>query len=613
MTSRNVLFAVPALLVVGAAIVVAVARSTPTPAPAAVVAPAVPVDDQPAVVPLPANVTVRFAQQPPAGSGETDHTMFGGTLARNMVNLKDKVTKYPKEAPDWPNATEEEKKKWLDAWVIWKADLGSRAYGGPTIAGGKIVVGTNNENPRNPRDTQKGADGVVEKLDKGVLMCFDEKTGKFLWQHVNDKLPNLNVTDWPKEGLCSTPTVEGDRVYYVSNRCTITCADANGRANGVQGIKTKYTDATDADIIWEYDMIKNQDVFPHNMSAGCPLIVGDLLFTVTANGVDESHINLPSPLAPSFVALDKKTGKLVWKSNLPGKNIMHGQWSNPCYGEINGVKQVIFPGGDGWLRGFVPETGELLWSFDCNPKDTVYELGGTGNRNDFIGTPVIYDNKVYIGVGQDPEHSTGIANFYCFSPTKKGDISKFLETKEKVKDEDGKEKEKIGEKPNPNSCEVWRYGWTETRKWAPRDFKFGRTMSTACIVDDILYISELHGHIHCLDCKTGELFWQYDTKASIWGSPYFVDGKIFLATDSGDMWIFKHDKKPKKIDGVEAAKDAPDMKAARAIQKAKKAEVEKEYVLAKVEFPAAIRSTPIVANGVLFVMTENTLFAIKTK
>jgi hypothetical protein len=92
-----------------------------------------------------------------------------------------------------------------------------------------------------------------------------------------------------------------------------------------------------------------------------------------------------------------------------------------------------------------------------------------------------------------------------------------------------------------------------------------------------------------------------------------VDGKVFLATDGGDLWVFKHDKAPKKIDGVEAAKGAADMKAARAIQKAKRAETEKEYVIAKVEFPSAIRSTPVVANGVLYVMTETTLFALKTK
>ena len=592
MTSRNAILCGAGLLACAAGLAVALSDTAPPGAPTLTAAEPVKADP------------------PAAGSAASDHSMFGGTPSRNMVNLTDKLAKYPKQAPDWQNASEEEKKKWMDEWVVWKADLGSRSYAGPIVAGGKVFVGTNNERPRNTRDTRKGADGEVEKLDRGILMCFDEKTGKFLWQAVHDKLPNGNVTDWPKEGLCSTPTVEGNRIYYVSNRCTIVCADVDGFANGNDGIQTeKYKDKTDVDIIWEYDLIKAQDVFPHNMSSGCPLIVGDIIYTVTANGVDESHINLPSPQAPSFVALDKKTGKLLWKSNLPGKNIMHGQWSNPAYAEVGGVKQVVFPGGDGWMYGFVPETGELLWKFDCNPKDTVYELGGTGNRNDFIGTPVIYDNKVYIGVGQDPEHSTGIANFYCFAPTKKGDISKFLETKEK----DKAGKEKVGERPNPNSCEVWRYGWDETRKFAPRDFKFGRTMSTACVVDDIVYISELHGYLHCLDAKTGEAYWQFDTKAEIWGSAYYADGKVFLATSAGDLWIFRHEKKPKKIDGVEAATGAPDMKAARAIQKAKRGEVEKEYLLAKLEFPSAIRSTPVVANGVLYVMTENALFAIKTK
>src|SRR5262249_7888861 len=146
---------------------------------------------------------------------------------------------------------------------------------------------TNNERPRNARDTKKNADGDVEPIDKGILMVFEEKTGKFLWQAVHDKLPNGNVTDWPKEGLCSTPLVEGNPGYYVNNRCTVVCADVDGFANGNDGIQTeKYTTATDVDIIWEYDMIGKEDVFPHNMSAGCPLIVGDVLYTVTANGVD---------------------------------------------------------------------------------------------------------------------------------------------------------------------------------------------------------------------------------------------------------------------------------------------------------------------------------------
>ncbi len=64
-------------------------------------------------------------------------------------------------------------------------------------------------------------------------------------------------------------------------------------------------------------MIGELDVFPHNLAAGSPLIVGDLLFIVTANGVDEGHINIPAPHAPSFIAVDKKTGKLLWEDNSP--------------------------------------------------------------------------------------------------------------------------------------------------------------------------------------------------------------------------------------------------------------------------------------------------------
>ena len=542
----------------------------------------------------PVVATVATAQ-PAAAPASEEHTMFGGTISRNMVNLKSTGV------PDKFEATPE-------GGLIWKLDLGAESYGGPIIGGGKVFVGTNNERPRNKRDT-KTVMGEVEPVDKGILMCFEEKTDKFLSQAVFDKLEAGIVNDYKRMGICATPTLEGDKIYFVTNRCTVVCADVNGFADGNQGIQTeKYKSPTDADIIWEYDMRKELNVFPHNSSVCCPLIIGDVIYIVTANGVDEGHFNIPSPEAPSFIALNKTTGKLIWKQSYPGKNIMHGQWSNPTYAEINGVKQIIFPGGDGWLYGLEPMTGEIIWKFDCNPKDGVYELGGQGTKNDFIATPVVYDNKVYIAVGQDPEHTDGIGRLWCIAPTKKGDISDELVAGEK-KDADGKTV--VYGKPNPNSCKVWMYGGDEKRPNSVRDFKFGRTMATACIVDDILYLGELPGFVHCFNAKTGEHYWQYDTKAAMWGSCYYVDGKVMIGNDASELYVFKHVKNPPKIDYLD--RPAKDAKEARKNRSDVAKEIAEKFILSKIEVDAPVRSTPVVANGVLYILSEKSLYAIKTK
>jgi len=320
----------------------------------------------------------------------TEWTMYGGTTHRNMINTVDRGT--PSAWSDDPDTRFN---------IIWKGVLGSRTYTCPVVVGGRVFVGANNENPRNRRDLREVPNELPEPVDKGILMCFGAKNGEFLWQAVHDKLASGLVNDWPREGLPCTPTVDSGRVYYVSNRGEVVCADFNGFLDGRNDGATDemYTDKTDADFIWRFDMPKELKVFPHNMSHCSPLIVGDRLFVCTSNGVDEGHINIPAPEAPSFIALDKNTGKLLWKSNLPGKNIMHGQWASPAYGVIQNVPQVIFPAGDGWLYAFKPESGELLWKFDANPKDAKYNLGGQGTRSDFIGAPVIYKERVFIGVG----------------------------------------------------------------------------------------------------------------------------------------------------------------------------------------------------------------------
>ncbi len=450
--------------------------------------------------------------------------MYGGTPSRNMVSRE---TGLPAK---WDLESGKN--------VKWIQPLGSQSYGGPVAGGEYIFVGTNNEGKRNPK--------LVG--DRGVVMVFRASDGEFLWQAIHDKLPDGKVHDWPLQGVCSGPYVslEKERIYYVSNRAELICADIDGFRDGKND--GPYTDEKDTgmqaeDIIWKLDMINELDVFPHNLAAGNPMIVGDLVFTVTGNGVDEGHINVPSPLAPSFIAVNKHTGELVWEDASPGANILHGSWSNPAYGVVNGQPQVYFPGGDGWLYAFEPKTGKLIWKFDCNPKDSKWILGGSGTRNNLISTPVFYDNKVYIGVGQDPEHGEGPGNFWVIDATKTGDVT--------------------------DTAKVWHRGGED----------FNRTISTAAIHDGLLYIADLSGFLYCLDVKTGQHYWTHDVFAAVWGSPFVADGKVYLGDEDGDVVVLAAGKEKK--------------------------------VLAEMHLGSAIYTTPIAKDGVLYIASRTTLFALE--
>ncbi len=476
--------------------------------------------------------------------------MFGGTPQRNQVNT------FEKNMPTEWSVKEGERKN-----IKWVAELGSTSYGVPVIAGGKVYVGTNNQKPRNPKI----------KGDKGILMCFRESDGQFLWQAVHDKLPSGMENDWPQQGIASSPVVEKDRLYYVSNRCEVICADTegflDGKNDGVQD--EKYKDKTDADIVWRLDMIKDLGVFPRYLCTCSPALVGELLYVVTANGKNEAN-EVPAPKAPSFLAINKNSGKVVWQDASPGEKIIDGQWSNPACAVVNGKPQVIFPGGDGWLRGFDAQSGKPIWKLNCNPKSaTPYTTGGKGTQAFFLATPVIYDNKVYVALGQEPENDNPkVGHLWCVDITKTGDLTP-------VKDNfDPKDP------ANKDSGLVWHYGG-DAPKGEARDYMLGHTLSTCAIQDGLLYVAELDGYLHCLDAKTGKKYWEHDLKSTVWASPYSVDGKVYLGNDDGDVYIFAHGKEKK--------------------------------LLGKIEMGSLIRGPVVASNGVLYVMTSTHLYAIASR
>lgn len=443
--------------------------------------------------------------------------------------------------------------------VKWVAKLGSQSYGNVTVAGGKVYVGTNNDSPRDPQ----------HQGDRSILMCFDEKTGDFLWQLVVPKLASGKVNDWENLGLLSSPRVEGNRVYLVTSRCEVICLDTEGLANGNDG---PYTDEAqyiagpgkpkvklgpkDADIIWRYDMMDELGVFPHNASNCSILIVGDIVYACTSNGQDWTHSNIPSPQSPSLIALNKKTGEFLGEDDARiGPRIFHGQWSSPSAGTVNGKTQIFFGGGDGFLYAFDPipvkegDTSRIkkVWWMDCNPPEYKVKDGkpikypAAEGPSEVNATPVFYKNRVYVATGQDPEHGEGIGRLVCVDATRTGDVTK--------------------------TGLIWEYRGIH------------RSISTVSIDPGtgLLFVGDFSGFVHCLDAETGKLHWTHDMKAHMWGSTLVADGKVYLGDEDGDFVVLAASKEKK--------------------------------VLHEVNLNAPVYSTPVVANGMIFLQSNTHLFA----
>ena len=501
--------------------------------------------------------------------GKKDWPQWGGSYGRNN-------TPEGKNIPiKWNVETGEN--------ILWSMPLGSETYGNPVVANGKVYIGTNNGNGYIKR--------YPSSVDLGCLVCFDEKSGQFLWQHSNEKLPTGRVHDWPHQGICCSPYVDGERAWYVTSRGTVVCLDTEGFRDGQNDspyVEEKETAETEADVIWLVDMMKDLGVSQHNMCSCSVTVVGNLLFVITGNGVDESHITIPEERAPSFICLDKNSGKLLWRDNSPGANVLHGQWSSPAYGEFGGVAQVIMGGGDGYVYSFLAAgrdgNAELLWKFDCNPKDSIYLLGGRATRNHLIATPVVHDGLVYVGVGEDPEHGEGQGHLWCIDPTKRGDVSPTLVYNSK----DPKtpiahkrlqalvEKEGDFERENPNSAAVWHYVGAD-----PANFEttMHRTCGTVAIKNDVLFVSDFSGLVHCLDPKTGKPHWTYDMFAASWASPLIVEDKVYLGDEDGDITVFRLSKE--------------------------------QEIVSEVNMGSSVYTTPVVANDTLFIANRNRVFAIR--
>ena len=481
----------------------------------------------------------------PAFVAAKDHPQWGEAWSRNMVSDE---TGLPESFDPQTGRN-----------VKWSVPLGTQSYGTPVVAGGKVLIGTNNGNPRDPR----------HQGDRGVLLCLNEADGSLAWQLVVPKLQGDIYLDWPESGICSPPSVEGRQVYVVTNRAEVVSLSLGGLAHGNQG---PYRDEarhmtpqgepplplgpTDADILWLFDMPTGAGIHPHDQAHSSVLIDGPYLYLNTGNGVDNTHRRIRCPEAPSLIVLDKATGRLLAQDGERiGPRIFHSTWSPPALGEVDGRRLIFFCGGDGVCYAFEAlrpgaqpnglETLRRVWRCDLDPtapKEDIHRY--LTNRHmsptNVKSTPVFWRDRVYVTCGGDIWWGKNHAWLKCIDAAQTGDV-----TQRGLR---------------------WSYDLER------------HCCSTPAIRDGLVYVADCGGKVHCVDAETGRPCWVHDAGGEIWASTLVADGKVYAGTRRGDFWVLAAGRQ--------------------------------KHVLSHVHLDDPLIGSPVAANGVLYVPTLTRLYAV---
>lgn len=445
--------------------------------------------------------------------------------------------------------------------VRWAADLGTESYSTPVVAGGRVYIGTNNGQPRDPR----------HQGDRGVLMCFDEKDGHLLWQLVVPKRVEDPFFDWPKSGISSPVTVEGDRVYLVSNRGEVLCLDPQGLANGNDGPFREEAKAQsptpepidtgplDADILWKFDLTAGAGIWSHDAAHSSILILGDHLYLNTGTGVDNTHKRIRTPEAPGLVVLDKRTGRLLARDReRTAPETFHCTWSAPSLANVGGEQRVFFAAGNGWVYGFAPlakdfslEPGaepvslRCVWRYDFDPgapKEHVHRFNSNRRESpsNFYGMPVVVDDRLYVAGGGDVFWGKNEAWVKCVSLAGTGDVTA--------------------------QATRWSYALEK------------HTLATPAVHQGLVYVTDAGKRVHCVEAATGQVVWTHDSQHEFWASPMVVDGKVMVGNRGGQFLVFAAGRE--------------------------------KQLLAEVNVHAPVSATVTPANGCYYVATMNRLFAV---
>jgi outer membrane protein assembly factor BamB len=214
---------------------------------------------------------------------------------------------------------------------------------------------------------------------------------------------------------------------------------------------------------------------------------------------------------------------------------------------VNGRPVVVFGGGDGWLYALDPRTGREFWRYDGNPKGSVWrptsDRKGVIFRNAIVACPLVHNGRIYLAMGQDTEHGEGKGRLHAIDPGGQGDVT------------------------------------TKRRIWVNEGV--GRAISAPTIHEDLLYLADLNGWVHCIDLHSGKKVWAHNLRSAVWGAILVADGKLYVGDEGGEVTVFRTGRR--------------------------------KEIVAKMEFDAPIWCAPAVAGGTLYIATANKLYAMAKK
>jgi outer membrane protein assembly factor BamB len=316
--------------------------------------------------------------------------------------------------------------EWSEAKnVVWKTRVAGLGWSSPAVAGGRVWL-----------------TAATEDRDIFLrVLAFDVQTGA---EVVNVELFRLkNARDInPKNSFASpTPVVDGDRVYV------------HFGADGTAALTTS------GEVVWKTKLPYQSQ----HGAGGSPIVYGDLLI-LSCDGHDTAFV----------AALDKKTGKVRWKTNR--RHPADQAYTTPLVIRVGDRDQIVSVGAFR-AAAYEPDTGKEIWR--------VSYADGFSN----VPRPVYGHGLVYIVTGfQQP-------SVIAVRADGTGDVTKT------------------------------HIAWTVTRG-AP-------LTPSPLLVGDELYIVSDGGIASCLDAKTGALHWQMRLGGTYSASPVFADGRIYLLGEHG--------------------------------------------------------------------------------